>query len=74
MAQSPSDAGTAGLGHASSTTALPTPEAFPFPYASGPYPIQLDLMRHLYGTLERAEVGIVQSPTGTVSPALLRQL
>jgi len=49
---------------------LPTPAAFAFPYAAGPYPIQLALMQHLYWTLEHGQVGLVQSPTGTVRPDL----
>jgi len=45
---------------------LPTPAAFPaFPY-SPPYNIQNDLMRHLYDSIERRKVTIVESPTGTV--------
>ncbi|ESK95799.1 chl1 helicase [Moniliophthora roreri MCA 2997] len=44
---------------------LPTPEKFPaFPY-SPPYPIQVELMRHLYAAIERRQVAIVESPTGT---------
>ncbi|KAJ7855956.1 helicase C-terminal domain-containing protein [Mycena olivaceomarginata] len=44
---------------------LPTPTEFPaFPY-SPPYPIQVDLMRHLYTSIEQKKVTIVESPTGT---------
>ncbi|KAJ7164685.1 helicase C-terminal domain-containing protein [Mycena crocata] len=44
---------------------LPTPLEFPaFPY-SPPYPIQVDLMRHLYTSIEEKKVAIVESPTGT---------
>ncbi|KAJ7366620.1 helicase C-terminal domain-containing protein [Mycena albidolilacea] len=44
---------------------LPTPTQFPaFPY-SPPYPIQVDLMRHLYTSIEQKKVTIVESPTGT---------
>ncbi|KAJ7857745.1 helicase C-terminal domain-containing protein [Mycena leptocephala] len=44
---------------------LPTPSEFPaFPY-SPPYPIQVDLMRHLYTSIEQKKVTIVESPTGT---------
>ncbi|KAJ7695957.1 helicase C-terminal domain-containing protein [Mycena rosella] len=44
---------------------LPTPSEFPaFPY-SPPYPIQVDLMRHLYESIEQKKVAIVESPTGT---------
>ncbi|EDS28717.1 fanconi anemia group J protein [Culex quinquefasciatus] len=47
-------------------TALVAPESgsqfsFPFP----PYDIQLDLMRSLYTVVERGQVGIFESPTGT---------
>ncbi len=40
-------------------------EEFPFPFA--PYPIQLDFMKNLYSALEGNQVGIFESPTGTVS-------
>ncbi|KAJ7288552.1 helicase C-terminal domain-containing protein [Mycena rebaudengoi] len=44
---------------------LPTPYEFPaFPY-SPPYPIQVELMRHLYTSIEQKKVTIVESPTGT---------
>ncbi|PBK75042.1 DNA repair helicase [Armillaria solidipes] len=44
---------------------LPTPDEFPaFPY-SPPYPIQVELMRHLYTSIEGRKVTIVESPTGT---------
>lgn len=43
---------------------LTPPEAFPFPFT--PYSIQEDFMRELYLTLERGQVGIFESPTGTV--------
>ncbi|KAH8825111.1 helicase C-terminal domain-containing protein [Flagelloscypha sp. PMI_526] len=44
---------------------LPTPSSFPaFPY-SPPYEIQVELMRHLYETIEESKVTIVESPTGT---------
>lgn len=46
---------------------LPTPTEFiAFPY-SPPYPIQVDLMRHLYESIEQKKVTIVESPTGTAS-------
>ena len=46
---------------------LPTPSCFPtFPY-DAPYDIQLDLMRHLYTSIEQRKVTVVESPTGTVS-------
>ena len=45
---------------------LDTPDAFPaFPY-DPPYSIQVDLMRHLYTSIEQKAVTIVESPTGTV--------
>lgn len=52
---------------------LPTPDSFPaFPF-SPPYDIQVDIMRHLYASIEQKKVTIVESPTGTVSaPALAR--
>ncbi|KIJ59456.1 hypothetical protein HYDPIDRAFT_118436 [Hydnomerulius pinastri MD-312] len=44
---------------------LPTPEQFPaFPY-DPPYSIQIDLMRHIYSSIERKHVTLVESPTGT---------
>ncbi|KAJ6620765.1 helicase C-terminal domain-containing protein [Mycena sp. CBHHK59/15] len=44
---------------------LPTPSEFSsFPY-SPPYPIQVELMRHLYTSIEKRKVTIVESPTGT---------
>jgi Rad3-related DNA helicase len=46
---------------------LPTPDSFPaFPY-DPPYSIQVQLMRHLYHSIEHGKVAIVESPTGTVS-------
>lgn len=46
---------------------LTPPEAFSaFPY-DPPYGIQVDLMRHLYSSIENKKVSIVESPTGTVS-------
>ena len=49
-------------------TPLPgtTFDAFPFQ----PYHIQLELMRHIYRTLECGGVGVFESPTGTVNTAL----
>lgn len=53
---------------------LPTPTEFPaFPY-SPPYPIQVDLMRHLYTSIEQKKVTIVESPTGTVREFLVAQM
>ncbi|KXN88150.1 ATP-dependent RNA helicase chl1 [Leucoagaricus sp. SymC.cos] len=44
---------------------LQTPDVFPaFPY-DPPYSIQTDLMRHLYESIEKRAVTIVESPTGT---------
>jgi chromosome transmission fidelity protein 1 len=49
---------------------LPTPDTFPaFPY-NPPYPIQVELMRHLYQSIEQKKVSIVESPTGTVRISL----
>lgn len=67
-----------GLETASSLTASVALESLPldapddgpgfsFPYAT-PYSIQLDLMRVVFSTLERSQIAIVQSPTGTVRP------
>ncbi|KAG6837605.1 hypothetical protein H0H93_006126 [Arthromyces matolae] len=47
------------------TIDLPTPEAFSaFPFQP-PYEIQVELMRHLYSSIEDRKVTIVESPTGT---------
>ena len=43
---------------------LQPPSEFPFPFQ--PYDIQKDFMHHLYMALERGNVGIFESPTGTV--------
>ncbi|KAF8837930.1 DNA repair helicase [Paxillus ammoniavirescens] len=44
---------------------LHTPEQFPaFPY-DPPYSIQNDLMKHVYSSIERKHITIVESPTGT---------
>ncbi|KAF8579814.1 DNA repair helicase [Ramaria rubella] len=49
----------------SDSLTLPIPDAFPsFPY-SPPYPIQVELMKHVYDTIEQQKVAIVESPTGT---------
>jgi chromosome transmission fidelity protein 1 len=46
---------------------LTPPEVFSaFPYTP-PYPIQSDLMHHLYECIEHKKVSIIESPTGTVS-------
>ena len=44
---------------------LETPRTFPaFPFL--PYEIQLNLMQHLYASVEDRKVSIIESPTGTV--------
>ncbi|KAH0832205.1 putative DNA repair helicase [Lanmaoa asiatica] len=44
---------------------LPTPEQFSaFPY-DPPYSIQTDFMKHVYSSIEKRHVTIVESPTGT---------
>ncbi|KAF8650145.1 hypothetical protein AX16_005380 [Volvariella volvacea WC 439] len=46
---------------------LSTPNEFPaFPY-NPPYEIQVNLMKHLYTSIEQRKVTIVESPTGTAS-------
>jgi hypothetical protein len=40
--------------------------AFAFPYAAA-YPMQIDLMRAIFRAIEAAQVGVFESPTGTVS-------
>ena len=40
------------------------PEKFAFPF--DPYDIQVGFMRSLYSVLELGQVGIFESPTGTV--------
>lgn len=50
----------------SSEIVLQTPPSFDaFPYQP-PYPIQVDLMRHLFDAIEEKKVALVESPTGTV--------
>ena len=44
---------------------LEPPAEFPFPFQ--PYDIQKDFMREVYTTLESGQIGIFESPTGTVS-------
>ncbi|KAF9462983.1 helicase C-terminal domain-containing protein [Collybia nuda] len=47
------------------TIKLTTPSSFPaFPF-NPPYEIQVELMRHLYSTIEEKKVTIIESPTGT---------
>lgn len=44
---------------------LPVPDEFPaFPF-NPPYEIQVELMKHLYSSIEEKKVTIVESPTGT---------
>jgi chromosome transmission fidelity protein 1 len=67
----PTAAGAAGaLALATAAAPPPPPQrlnardafpAFPFP----PYPIQLAFMRELYAALERGQVALLESPTGT---------
>ena len=55
-----------GVSAMSHDLVLPTPEQFSaFPY-DPPYSIQTDLMKHVYSSIERRRVTIVESPTGTV--------
>lgn len=44
---------------------LLSPEEFPFPFP--PYDIQTHFMRALFDVLEKGQLGIFESPTGTVS-------
>ena len=46
--------------------ALLASAAFAFPYAAA-YPMQIDLMRAIFRAIEAAQVGVFESPTGTVS-------
>ena len=46
------------------TTTLPTPTTFAFPFT--PYAIQIAFMRHVYTAIERGQVAVMESPTGTV--------
>ena len=41
------------------------PDEFPFPFQ--PYSIQNEFMQQIYQTLEKGDIGIFESPTGTVS-------
>ncbi|KAI0279235.1 helicase C-terminal domain-containing protein [Russula aff. rugulosa BPL654] len=48
-----------------SSLSLPTPSSFPaFPF-NPPYSIQVELMRHIYSSIEHRQVFIAESPTGT---------
>lgn len=44
---------------------LTVPDNFDLPFV--PYSIQQDFMTSLYGVLENKQLGIFESPTGTVS-------
>jgi len=48
---------------------LSPPDQFPFPFE--PYEIQKDFMKVLYNALERGQVGIFESPTGTVRVVIM---
>ena len=50
---------------------LDVPSEFPFPFT--PYDIQVEFMKNVYRTLEQGKIGILESPTGTVSNILLIQ-
>jgi len=43
---------------------MDVPKVFPFPFE--PYSIQQDFMRDLYKCIEQGNLGIFESPTGTV--------
>lgn len=43
---------------------VPSHPTYNFPYT--PYGIQQDLMDHLYASISRGQVTVVESPTGTV--------
>lgn len=43
--------------------------SIPFPFE--PYDVQRQLMRKIYETLEKGGIGIFESPTGTVSAAVV---
>lgn len=61
MTERDDERGGGGDGLVASTSERRDFPAFPFE----PYPIQLDLMRGLYRTLERGGIGVFESPTGT---------
>lgn len=48
---------------------LEVPKEFNFPFT--PYPIQKEFMENLYRLLEKGNIGIFESPTGTVSILIL---
>jgi Rad3-related DNA helicase len=43
----------------------------PFPFPFKPYDIQQSLMSHIYTALRQKQVGIFESPTGTVRHRLV---
>lgn len=45
-------------------TELHPPDKFLFPFT--PYQIQEEFMKNLYITLEKGQLGVFESPTGTV--------
>ena len=51
---------------------LDVPSEFPFPFT--PYDIQVEFMKNVYRTLEQGKIGILESPTGTVSILLIQNL
>ena len=51
---------------------LDVPSQFPFPFT--PYDIQVEFMKNVYRTLEQGKIGILESPTGTVSILLIQNL
>lgn len=52
-------------------TITPSDPRFHFPYPT-PYGIQTLLQSHLYQALARAQVSVIESPTGTVSLSPVR--
>jgi Rad3-related DNA helicase len=48
-----------------STATIAEQEKFRFPFE--PYDVQVQLMNALYDTFENRQIGIFESPTGTVS-------
>ena len=47
------------------------PEGRDFHHPYEPYDIQVDLMNIIYDTIEQGKIGVFESPTGTVSIAVL---
>ncbi|SCV71178.1 BQ2448_2766 [Microbotryum intermedium] len=54
-----------GGGTAKAIKYAPSDPSFSFPYTA--YSIQQELMQHLYASLARSQVTVIESPTGTVS-------